>query len=289
MKGSRHMHSLTRRTFLTAASAAGIAALHRRTAAAQPDDLKGRIRKAVKYHMIQEDVSVKEKLQIIRDIGYEGVEPRVSEKVDRDELRAAARETGIEIHGVVNGSVENIPAAIDLAVFYGASSVLVCAGRVNEATSYADNYRITQEKIREALPYAAEKKIPLLLENVWNYFLLSPLEMARYIDELESEYFGAYYDVGNTARFGWPAHWIPVLGKRIRKIDIKPYSRKKQFEEGPWNGFKVLLGDGDIDWKAVRTELNAIGYAGWATAEVPGGNREYLADLAKRMDAVLGL
>ena len=278
-----------RRTFVKTAGAAlaGSALVGGREAAGV--NLAGRIKKAVKYGMIKEDTSVLDKFKMLKELGYDGVEPTVREKVDRNEMLEASKATGLPIHGVVNGSVQDISAAVDLAVFYGATSVLLVAGRVNEDMPYAKNYELTQATIAEAIPYAQEKKIMLLVENVWNNFLISPLEMARYVDELNSEWVGVYFDLGNVARYGWPEHWIPVLGKRIKKLDIKEYSRKKQFDEGTWKGFNVEIGDGDIDWAAVREELDKIGYNGWLTAEVPGGDRKRLADIAQRLDRVFGL
>src|SRR5690606_20656569 len=114
-------------------------------------------------------------------------------------------------------------------------------------------------------------------------------EMARYIDELGSGIVGVYFDLGNVARFGWTEHWIPVLGNRIKKLDIKDYSRTKQMEQGPWKGFDCKIGDGEIDWAACRRELAKIGYTGWLTAEVPGGGREELADICNRLGQVLDI
>ncbi len=279
---------MTRRAFLAATAAAGVAAtLPGQGVAAGA--FTGKIKKAVKYNMIRESGSILEKFTMLKELGYDGVEPRSAEKVDPQEMLEASQKTGLPIHGVVLGSVKDIPAAVDRAVLYGSSSVLLVAGRVDENNSYADNYKATQQTIREAIPYAAEKKVMLLVENVWNNFLLSPLEMARYLDELESEWVGAYFDVGNVVRFAWPEHWITALGPRIKKLDIKEYSRKKQNDEGLWKGFDVKIGDGSVDWKAVRNALNEIGYTGWATAEVAGGDRARLADVAARMDKVLDL
>ncbi|HOZ47016.1 MAG TPA: sugar phosphate isomerase/epimerase family protein [Candidatus Hydrogenedentes bacterium] len=281
---------MNRRSFMKAAGT--VAAATVAVSAASPatsGEFTGQIKKAVKYDMIQGDFSVVEKFQLLKDIGFDGVEPSVREKVDPEEMLAASKATGLPIHGVVNGSTADLRAAVDRAKCYGASSVLVVAGRVNEEMSYADNYTATQATIREAIPYAEANQIMLLVENVWNNFLLSPLEMARYIDELESEWVGVYFDVGNVVRFAWPEHWIPVLGKRIRKLDIKEYSRQKQNDEGLWKGFNVEIGEGSIDWTAVRRELKKIGYSSWATAEVGGGGRERLEDIARRMNQVLDL
>lgn len=277
--------SITRRGFMVATGAMALGA-----ASAAQNQPEQRMKKAIKYAMIGDPLPVVDKLKLLKDLGFDGVEPTMGDKVDPNELREASEKIGLPIHGVVLGSVNGIEAAVDRATLYGASSVLLVAGKVDEKTPYAKNYQDTQAIIRKALPYAAEKKIYLLVENVWNNFLISPLEMARYIDELGSEWAGAYFDAGNVARYGWPEHWVPVLGKRIHKIDVKGYSRTKRDNEGTWKGFDVPLGDGgdEIDWESVRRELAAIGYTGWVTAEVSGGNRDFLADLAKRMDRILG-
>ena len=111
--------------------------------------------------------------------------------------------------------------------------------------------------------------------------------MARYLDEFESPWIGAYFDVGNIVNFGWPEQWIRILGKRILKIDVKEYSRAKRDKEGPYAGFQVKLGEGDCDWPAVTQALDDIGYSGWGSAEVAGGNRQRLQDISDRMDRIL--
>ena len=146
---------------------------------------------------------------------------------------------------------------------------------------------LSAEEIRRLLPRAAELGIKIAFENVWNSFLLSPLEAARYVDEFESEFVGWYFDVGNIVRSGWPEHWVRALGKRILKLDIKEYSRAKRDNEGLWKGFGVELLEGDCDWPAVMAALDEIGYSGWATAEIGGGGEERLRDIASRMDRIM--
>lgn len=252
-------------------------------------EFTGKIKKAVKYNMVKTDMSVADNFAMLKEIGYDGVELGFHDNVDPNEAVDASKKTGLPIHGVVLGSVNGINDAVDRAKLYGATSVLLVAGRVDGKMPYAQNYEETQAAIRAAIPYAEEQKILLLVENVWNNFLLSPLEMARYVDELESDSVGVYFDLGNVARFGWTEHWIPVLGNRIKKLDIKDYSRKKQMDEGPWKGFDVKIGDGEIDWAACRRELAAIDYTGWLTAEVPGGGRDELADICARLNRVLDI
>ena len=120
------------------------------------------------------------------------------------------------------------------------------------------------------------------IEEVWNKFLLSPVEFARYIDEFESPWVGAYFDVGNVVEFGYPEEWIRELGKRILKIHIKEYAKSKRFD--------YRLGEGkEIDWGAVRSALSAIGYNGWVTAEVPYGDLDAMKDVVRRMNELLEL
>jgi hexulose-6-phosphate isomerase len=144
--------------------------------------------------------------------------------------------------------------------------------------------------MREAAPLAAELGIRIAFENVWNNFLLSPLEAARYSDELQRgvdrPVFGWHFDIGNIVNYGWPEHWIEALGPRILKLDVKEFSRKRRDDEGLWKGFGVEIGEGDVGWDRVRAALRRIGYRGWAAAEVGGGGPERLADIARRMDTV---
>ncbi len=283
------MNMIGRRNFLQGSVAAAIGFSTLPALAAEKPEEK-RIKKAVKYHMITEKLSVLDKFKLLADLGFDGTEIHVTTKVDRNEVRQAIEATGVQVHGFLNSSKLDLTGAIDNAKFYGASSVLVVAGRVDKNNSYDKVYAEQQKRLRVALPYAEKQGIKLLIENVWNNFLLSPLEMARFLDELESPAIGAYFDVGNVVRFGWPDQWIKILGKRIGKLDIKEYSRKKQMSEGLRKGFQVEIGEGDCDWPAVRKALNQIGYTdGWATAEVRGGDRKRLADIAERMDDVLAL
>ncbi|RMG35488.1 MAG: sugar phosphate isomerase/epimerase [Planctomycetota bacterium] len=240
--------------------------------------------------MIKENLSVLDKFKLLADLGFDGTEIHVTTKVDRSQVRRAIDATGVVVHGFLNSSKPDLKYAIDTARFYGATSVLVVAGKVDKDHPYDRVYRQQQQRIRAALPYAAKQGVKLLIENVWNNFLLSPLEMARFIDELDSPFAGAYFDVGNVLRLGWPEQWIRILGRRIGKLDIKDYSRRKQNQEGPRRGFDVEIGDGDCDWPAVRRALAEIGYtSGWATAEVRGGDRRRLAEIAERMNRVLDL
>jgi hexulose-6-phosphate isomerase len=170
---------------------------------------------------------------------------------------------------------------------YGATSVLLVPAVVNKDVSYADAYTRSQAEIAKAVPLAEELGVKIAIENVWNHFLLSPLEAARYVDEFKSPAVGWHFDIGNVLNFGWPEQWIRILGKRIQKLHVKEYSRKKRDSEGPYKGFQVSLGEGDNNWPAIMKALDDIGYDGWGIAEQGGPDSlEAFQDLSRRMDKV---
>ncbi len=297
------MAEIDRRTFLGVAGAAAAAPwLVTRGEAASPLGSRN-IRKAVKIGMVKEGETILEKFTLLRDLGFDGVELDSPSGLQPDEVLAAKAATGLEIPGVVDSihwgkplshpdaavrkeGREGLETALRDAKRYGASTVLLVPAVVSKEISYASAYRLSQEEIRRVLPLAKELGVKIALENVWNQFLLSPMEAARYVDEFESDQIGWHFDVGNIINYGWPEQWIEILGKRILKLDIKEYSRKRRDDEGLWKGFSVELLEGDCDWPAVMRALDEIGYEGWGTAEIPGGNRERLAEIAKRMDRI---
>ncbi|RDW21424.1 xylulose 5-phosphate 3-epimerase [Oceanobacillus arenosus] len=152
---------------------------------------------------------------------------------------------------------------IELAAVMNVDTILVVPGVVDENTTYVDCYNRSQEVLKKIIPFAEENRVHIGIENVWNKFLLSPLEMARYIDELNSDYVGAYFDVGNVLQFGYPEQWIWILGKRIKKVHVKDFSAAV----GNITGFVPLLA-GDVNWKKVYKALVEIGYDDTITAEL---------------------
>ncbi len=269
------------------------------------DGKKG-FKKAVGFGMIKgEGMSIMDKFKLAKEVGFDGIEMPGPNDMDDKEVLAAQDATGLKIHSIMNmGHWENpfsspdpavreagmigMKGALDKAKIYGAEAVLLVPGVVSKEVSYSFAYKQSQEEIRKLIPYAEEKGVKVGLENVWNNFLLSPLEMARYIDEFENPIIGAYFDCGNVARFGWPAQWIEALGSRIVKVHVKGYSRALQNEKGPWAGFDIKMGDeGDLEWPDVVKALVAAGYVSWVTSEVEGGGKERLADIKARMDNIL--
>lgn len=262
------------------------------------------LKKAVGLGMVNVETSLVEKFKLLRDLGFGGVEMNSPNDFATQEVIDARDESGLVIHGVVDSvhwrrtlgdpdagvraaGVEGLKEALTDARAYGATNVLLVPAVVNKEISYADAYSRSQDEIRKVLPMAESLGVKIAVENVWNQFLLSPLEVVRYIDEFESPWIGAYFDVGNVVNYGWPEQWIRILGPRILRIHIKEYSREKRDREGPSAGFRVPLGEGDCDWPAVLKALEEVGFQGWATAEVSGGDATRLREVADRMDRIL--
>lgn len=299
------MAKLDRRTLLAGAAAVAAAGALPRLAGAEEGKPATALRKAVKLGMVRVRAPLQERFQLLKDLGFDGVELDSPSNLNSDEILRARDATGLPIHGVVDSVhwKERLSdpsearrakgrAALETALrdchTYGGDTVLLVPAVVDKAVAYDQAWERSTAEIRKVLPLAAELKIKIAIENVWNQFLLSPLEAARYIDQFESPWIGWYMDVGNIVNYGWPEQWIRILGARILKLDVKEFSRKKRDAEGLWKGFQVGIGDGDCDWPAVRAALTEIGYRGWATAEVGGGGPDRLKDIKARMDGVLG-
>ncbi|WP_422930824.1 TIM barrel protein [Singulisphaera sp. PoT] len=285
---------IDRRTFLKSAGTAMAASLATGLPTSRAAEGSSAWKKA--YMLGFSEGPILPEFETLKEAGFQGVELLSPNKLDLDEVLKARDKTGIVIHGV-SGSrhwqdtlSDPNPAVVErgLAAIrkefedckaYGGTTVLVVPAVVNKQVSYREAYKRSQENIRKLLPDAERHGIKIAIEEVWNKFLLSPVEFARYIDEFESPWVGAYFDVGNVVEFGYPQEWIRELGKRILKIHIKEYKKEKRF------GYK--LGEGEIDWADVRQALIDVDYKGWITAEVPKGDLANLKDVVRRMDDLL--
>jgi L-ribulose-5-phosphate 3-epimerase len=185
---------------------------------------------------------------------------------------------------VVDKSVAGMETSLRNAKLWGADTVLLVPAVVNPETTYRDAWTRSQKVIRErVLPLAQELKVIVAVEEVWNKFLLSPLEFARYVDELASPWVKAYFDVGNVVFYGYPQDWVRTLGPRIAKVHLKDFQLDRPAGRFAWKN----LGEGDIDWVEVRRAFDAIGYDGWMTTEIAGGDAAYLKDVVARFDRFL--
>lgn len=221
------------------------------------------------------------------------------------QIRRDAKTIGIEISSLASGQswfasptasdaavrksiIDFTKRALQVAKWLGTDAYLFVPGAVDvfflpncEIIPYDVCYKRAKEAVKKLVPVAEKLGVNLCIENVWNKFLLSPLEMKDFIDQFQSKRVGSYFDVGNVLLTGYPDQWIHILGKRIKRVHIKDFKKSV----GTVEGF-VDLGQGDVDFKAVKTALAKIGYKGYLTAEMipyQPGRPEKTAEFMKKM------
>lgn len=284
------------------------------------------MKKSISVWSFYGDWSFEEKLRLAKEAGFEGFEPELAEEgqgpvhmgstaAELAEVKAMAEGEGMELSGLATGLYWGANAAsadaavreqakgileqqIRCAGALGIDTILVVPGAVGvdfvpggEVVPYDTAYERAQEFIWGAMPLAAEHGVTVGVENVWNKFLLSPLEMRDFIDSFESAHVGSYFDVGNALATGYPEHWISILGKRIKRVHFKDWRRAV----GTVDGFVDIL-SGDVDWAAVMGALKASGYEGWVAAEMIPPVPFYkhcpevlIKNTSEAMDGVFGL
>lgn len=301
---------MNRRTFVqSTATLAALAPAALAAAAATPAKPARALRKGFMFQTLKpENRSVLERFQLLKAAGFHGVE--VASAMNRDEVLAARDATGLEIPSIVIAThwthplsspnptmretgLNGLKQGLEDAKAYGASSVLLVPGVVNKDISYADAMERSRAEIAKAVPLAESLGVAIAIENVWNRFLLSPLEAAAYVDGFQSKAVRWHFDVGNVVDTGWPDQWIRTLGSRIVKVHVKEYSRKLRDEKGPRAGFNVELMKGDSDWPAVTAALDAVGYRGWLITEQwkqpEFTDAQWLEHLSAKLDQICAL
>ena len=263
---------------------------------------------------------LKKCLVLAKEAGFDGVEVALDEqgpvnmnstREEMLELKAFAEELGLEFYSVATGlywtynytsdleekrqrAKEITRKQLEVASYLGCDTILVVPGAVkvafdpeSELVEYDVAYERALSALKELAPYAEELKVSIGVENVWNKFLLSPLEMAKFIDEVGSEYVGSYFDVGNVMYIGYPEHWIKVLGNRIKKVHLKDY----RVAAGGLHGFVDLLA-GEVNWPAVMEQFRKIEYDGWVSAEMIPPYTYYpetiIYNTSNAMDSIMG-
>lgn len=260
------------------------------------------LKKGIMWGSIGFGQTIMEKFQAAKNAGFDGVE--VMSHLDRNEVLKARDATGLPVPSVCGAmhwkfplsdpepaireqGVAALKVSLEDAAAYGADTVLLVPGRVNDKVSYDESWNRSVEELKKVIPLAEKLKVKIGLENVWNNFLISPIEAVSYVDQFKSPYIGFYFDCGNILVYGWPEQWIKILGKRLAKVHIKEFSRKIADKDGKSAGFGVKLLEGDVNWSAVMKALDDIGYSGWTTIEQPGGDTpEGLKDLCVRLTRI---
>ncbi len=250
-------------------------------------------------------LSLVDRLKMAADAGFDGVDLDQAGGFTPEEARAAVQESGVFVHNAINHAHwqkrltsanqedrdqgrANIEHCIRVAHAAGGSGVLIVIGNGTDGPADEVEERCRQE-IRKLLPLSAALGQPILIENVWNKMHYdhdgepdqSPDQFIKFVDSFNSPWVGMYYDIGNHWKYGQPGEWIRAFGHRCVKLDVKGYSRAEQ----KW----TEIGEGDLPWADVRKALDEIGFTGWATAEVGGGNVERLTTVRKQMEKVFGV
>ena len=288
-----------RRDFLKAAAAiAAGAGLAQMGGSVCGQSQPGRLLKACQFGMLPKELADSEKFVLAKKCGFDGIEHSpMADSAAAKEFGALSRQAGVPIHSISYGGwgaplsdprpevvakgLAGMEAALRSAKDQGAEVVLLVPAVVNEEVGYAEAWSRSQANIRKLLPLAAELRVTIAVENVWNKFLLSPVEFARYVDEFDDPWLRAYIDVGNMILFGFAQDWLRTVGKRIVRIHLKDFKR----EGYQWTN----LLDGDVNWPQVRKALAEIGYSSYMTTELASGDEAYLTDLVKRIDKIIAM
>ncbi|RJE82616.1 sugar phosphate isomerase/epimerase [Paenibacillus sp. 1011MAR3C5] len=278
------------------------------------------MKKGINIWSFRSDRTIQECARIAKQAGFDGLELSLNETgelgleaTDKEVLaiKSMLQDEGLEIAGLATGlywdyamtsedegkrqkAIDICKKQLELAAAFGVDAILVIPGAVgvdfipgSEIVSYDRAYDRALEAIGKLAPHAEAAGVSIAIENVWNKFLLSPLELRGFIDAHNSPFVGSYFDVGNVVHSGYPEQWIRILGHRIKKVHFKDYRR----QAGGLHGFVDLLA-GDVDYPAVVQALTDIGYKGYATAEMippyTHHSDQIIFNTSKAMDAILG-
>ncbi|MEO2205314.1 sugar phosphate isomerase/epimerase family protein [Paenibacillus pabuli] len=278
------------------------------------------MKKGINIWSFPGDWAIADCIKTAKEAGFDGIELSLNGEgelslsaTDQEvrDIQGRLEEAGLEIAGLATGLYWDYPMTsaspetrskardvckrqLELASAFGVDTILVIPGVVgvdfipdSEVTDYEVAYERAQEAIAHLLPYAESAGVSIGIENVWNKFLVSPLELRTFIDSFQSEYVGSYFDVGNVVHNGYPEQWVRILGHRIKKVHFKDYRR----QAGGMHGFVDLLA-GDVNFPAVMEALHAIGYENYVTAEMippyTHHSQQIVYNTSRAMDAILG-
>jgi len=265
---------------------------------------QGQLKKSVLISMLPKELSYLDRFKMAIDTGFQGIEMQtITDPKEADTIKEASMKAKLPIHSVMNmghwewpfssanpedikKGHERMETSLRNAKLWGAEVVLLVPAVVKPDVTIPDAWKRSQPEIRKLLPLAQELGVVIGIEPVWNKFLLTPYDTAKYVDEFNSPWVKAYFDVGNVVMYGFPQEWIRALGKRIVRFHIKDF----KFESRQW----VPLREGSIDWKEIRKAIGEIGYQGWVTTEVGKSSEAerqmtqeaWLREVSKRVDLI---
>ncbi len=264
-----------------------------------------KIKKGLGFWMIKEELSLLDKFKLVKDLGFDGIEFNSPLDLPLKELLEARDKTGVEIPSTANKdhwgkpisdpdpairqfTIDSMARSLEQTKELGGDTVLLVPGVVSDTVSYKTAYDNALDSIRKMIPHAEKTGVKIALENVWNNFILSPIEAKDFLDKIDHPLVGWYFDLGNILRYGWPDHWLEVLGDKVFKLHVKEYSKKIMNEQGLGKGFNVELTQGDVNWSQVMKTIKNINYKGqYMTLEVNGGDRTVLKKLSDQLDTII--
>jgi hexulose-6-phosphate isomerase len=253
------------------------------------------------------DLTLVERLKMAQEAGFDGVDFDEAGSFTPEQARAAVQESGVFVHNAINHAHwgqrltspkdeerargrANLEHCVRVSHAAGGSGVLLVVGAGGDG-SEAECETRAREEIRQVLPLAASLGQMILFENVWNklhYDHDAPPEQSaerfvKFVDSFQSPWIGMYYDIGNHWKYGQPRDWLRTFGHRAVKLDVKGFSRAK-------NRFvDITSPDDDLPWQEVQAGLAEIGFTGWTTAEVGGGDVARLTLVRQQMEKAFGL
>lgn len=185
--------------------------------------------------------------------------------------------------------VANIIRSTEIAKALGCGALLLYPGRLGSGAKLEVGYETTwqrfTEELTKCLPAAEKNKVFLNPENVWNKFLVSPLEMRTFVDQFHNPWLQTHFDIGNVMQYGYPQDWIQTLGARIKRVHVKDYKLSNRAEQGRF----VDLLEGDVDWKAVMGALVKVGYRGFLSPEISHDPNDpgQLKKVSRQLDKII--
>jgi L-ribulose-5-phosphate 3-epimerase len=254
-------------------------------------------------------------LEPLRKAGFQGIQLGISDlpselslrtgDADVAKLARACRDAGLEPHSLVSTprffreedaerrrAVDEAGRAIEIAAGLGARTILIHPGQLSPAVPYEDCWKFALESLNALKARAASVHVRLGLENVWNRFLMSPLEFVRLLDEIDSPAVGIWFDIGNVVAVGFPEQWVRILGgKRLVGIHLKDFRRGPGDHFGTYDGF-VPLFHGSVNWPVVMRQLSGAGFDDYLVTEVSLGHMpltDALREISGQLDVLLSL
>jgi L-ribulose-5-phosphate 3-epimerase len=254
-------------------------------------------------------------LDPVKRAGFQGIQLGLSDlpgelslrstDADVGKLARTCRDAGLEPHSLVSTprflreeeadrkrSLEEARRAVEIAAALGARTILIHPGQLSLTVPYDDCWKFVMEAFNALKDKAASMHVRLGLENVWNRFLMSPLEFVRLLDEVNSPAVGIWFDIGNVVAIGYPEQWVRILGgKRLVGIHVKDFKRGPGDHFGTYDGF-VPLFHGSVNWPEVVRQLVGVGFDDYLVTEVSLGHQpvaDGLREISGQLDVLLAI